>query len=298
MGSFCIFAHVRIIEAQLLDATQRVPESTKGTTWACTRLIRLSETALRVPAQVINRVQRGIESYVNKASLSIIVTLAHSPPPPHLPNMAKPMPIDQQEPNGQALPPNQTGIVEEFVRILSHLSGDKGCQGITSLVCEMDGLRARNRELETEMERRKIAETSNFAAIQKVMNDKQELDQRCSQKDADLKRSQSQAREAEDKLRLAEEKVVALEKELKSTNEEIQKAMVSGKKQELLISGLNGSIAKLQESAKQAGKDLQIAHVERTQAKKQCDVVSQELQAFKQRAFPLQPTSDSALCEQ
>lgn len=208
----------------------------------------------------------------------------------HLPKMAKPMPIEQPETNGQA--------VEEFVRILSHLSGDKGCQRIISLVSEMDDLRARNEDLERALEKSKIAEASNLTSIQKVMNDKQEVDHRCSQKEADLEKSQSQACETEKKLRLAVEEVVALKDELESTKDGYQKAVSSGKKLEARISILNGTIAKLQESAKQGDRDLQNARVERAEANKRCDAVSQELQAFKQRAFPLQPASDSALNEQ
>lgn len=206
------------------------------------------------------------------------------------------MPTNLPENIGQDTHRVQPGIVEEFARIISHLSADKDCRAITSLVLEMDSLRARNKELESAMEESKVAETRNFAKIQSVMNDKQEVDQRCRQKDAEVEKAQRQACEAKEKLRLALEEGAALKRELKSTNEGVEKAMASGKKQDLLIASLNGTITKLQESAKQAEKNLTNAHeVERAQAKTRYDVVSQNLEALKKRTFPLQTTSNLAL---
>ncbi|KAG8166356.1 hypothetical protein KVR01_002045 [Diaporthe batatas] len=213
--------------------------------------------------------------------------------------MAKPVSIGQPETNGQALHPVNTGIaeLEEFARILSHLSGDKGFQRIKSLVSEMDDLRARNKELERAMEKSNIAKLSNLAAIQKVMNDQEELNKLCSQRDADLRRSQSQEQEAESKLRLAVEEVTALRKDLERATGEAQKAIADGKEKQANISGLQGSIAKLKETVKQAEKDRQAAQLERVQAKEQHDAVNRELQALTERTFPLQITSESALNE-
>lgn len=198
--------------------------------------------------------------------------------------------------NGQGGHHVQTGIAEGFVRILSHLSADKDCQEIISLVNEMDALRVRNERLQSEIEKSKIAGKETFAAIQQVMNDKQEVDQRCSQKNAELQKAQLQASEAEERLRRALENIAKLKMELDTNKKEINKVMTNQKEKGSQIEGLNKKVTELQESAKQAQKDLKEAHeAERAEAKKRYEVVSQELESLRKRAVPLKKTSESAL---
>jgi chromosome segregation ATPase len=251
----------------------------------------LESAPLIVNSGVIIQICRGIQQYVEKTTVPIIVSHAVA-------KMTTSMPTEQPVINGQDTHPVQTGIVKDFARILSYLSADKGCQGITGLVSEVDALRARNDELKSEVAQNSIAETKYLAAIRKVMNDKQELDERCSQKGAELQKAQLQASEANEKLRLALEDVVKFKKELRSTNEEVDKSMARDKKKDSLIAGLNKKVTELQDSAKQAEMDMKEAHeAERSQAKKRYEVTSQELESLRKRALPLKQTSDSALSD-
>lgn len=213
--------------------------------------------------------------------------------------MTTSLPTNQPVMNGEGSQHVQTGIVEGFVRILSHLSADKDCQEITSLVDEMDALRARNEKLQSEVENSKITETTNLAAIQQVMNGKQEVDRRYNQKDAELQKAKLQASEAEKKLRAALEEKAELKMRLETNREEIDKAMTSQKQKDALISDLNKNVRDVRESAKRAEKDLKEAHeAEQAQAKKRYEVAKQELESFRKRAPRLKSPSEVNFSEQ
>lgn len=213
--------------------------------------------------------------------------------------MTTSLPINEIAMNGEGSQHVQTGIVEGFVRILSHLSSDKDCKEITNLVDEMDALRVKNERLQSEVEKGKITETTNLAAIQQVMNGKQEADRRCSQKDAELQKAKLQASEAEKKLRLALEKQAELKMELETNKKEIDKAMISQKQKDVLISDLNKNARELRESAKKAEKDLKDAHeAEQAQAKKLYETAKQELGSFRKRAPRLKSPSEVNFSDQ
>lgn len=213
--------------------------------------------------------------------------------------MTTSLPTNQAVINGQGSQHVQTGTVEGFVRVLRRLSADKDCQEILGLVDEMDALRARNERLQSEVENSKVAETNNFANIQKVMNDKQEADRQRSQKDLELQKAKLQASEAETKLRLSLAKQAELKMELETNKKEIDKAMTSQKQKDVLISDLNKNVRELRESAKKAEKDLKDAHeAEQAQAKRLYETAKQELGSFRKRAPRLKSPSEVDFSDQ
>jgi DNA repair exonuclease SbcCD ATPase subunit len=192
------------------------------------------------------------------------------------------IPTNQPVVNGKNTPPAQPGMLEDFVRILGHLSADKGCQEITSLVAELDKLRAEKAMLQNELEKRNTAETSNLAAIQKVMNEKDEAIEELKQKDVELKNAQAQVSQSGKSLQAAQDKKEELKQELNSTREEIDKIMAQGKKKDSVILSLDKNVKDLQESAQEA----------ELQASKTLEMANQELKSWRKRALSLKKATD------
>lgn len=208
------------------------------------------------------------------------------------------MPINEPVVNGQGNPPVQSGVVEDFVKILSQLSSDQGCRNIINLVSEMDALREMNEKLVHEVKNGSIAVTTILAENRKVENDNQELSNRCSLKDGELKKAQIQASDADKQLQLALKNISDLKTQLGTNKDEIDKTMANQKKKETQIRDLNDRIETSLKSAKQAELDLKAAQAEREQVKKQYETASQELASFRARAPFLRNPGDPELRDQ
>ncbi|KAI3396309.1 hypothetical protein diail_12331 [Diaporthe ilicicola] len=199
-------------------------------------------------------------------------------------------PTKQPVLNGQDEARSQPGAVEEFVRLLDCLAADKGCHMITNMVSELKALRARNDVLEKEVDARSNVETRVLKEIQNVMNESQEANDRCSEKEAELEKTCEE-------LEKAQQEIHDLKMELEANKDSINKTMANNKQKEAEIGRLKESLTQAQRSAKQSKQDLQVAQEEGTKIKKQYETASKSLASFSQRFLTLRIASEDEMAE-
>lgn len=105
--------------------------------------------------------------------------------------------------NGHVSPPDKQpqGLLEDLVKAISNLSGDRSFKAVIKLVEENRALKTRIKKLEAELGEWKIAQWKTLEMVGKIMDEGSKAESGLRQRDKELKEAKS--REMKARLELA-----------------------------------------------------------------------------------------------
>ncbi|ROW08516.1 hypothetical protein VMCG_03273 [Cytospora schulzeri] len=189
--------------------------------------------------------------------------------------------------NGHGHPPDKQpqGVLEDLINAINNLSGDRSFQALKKLVEDNNDLRARNQQLEVEVNEYDIAQRKTFDTITKINDESSKAESELRQKERELKETKAREAKVRQDMAQGQKTVDNLNKELEANREKITETMKSS-------NAKSDQIKQLQDSVKAAN----AKQVELDDLQKKYATTSQELIALQELAFPLRKIdSNSAL---